>query len=96
MTTAGHIAKAMRDIDDEAGKNDWVRAIIDVPGVGGGVVDRLAQLELPVIPYNGGEAPIDKERFVNARAEGYWTSRLGRHRVGEHPADRRQRRRTSY
>jgi hypothetical protein len=35
MTTAGHIAKAMRDIDDEARKNDWVRAIIDVPGVGG-------------------------------------------------------------
>lgn len=33
MTTAGHIAKAMRDIDDEAGKNDWVRAIIDVPGL---------------------------------------------------------------
>jgi hypothetical protein len=45
MTTAGHIAKAMRDIDDEAGKNDWVRAIIDVPGVGGGVVDRLVELD---------------------------------------------------
>jgi hypothetical protein len=73
--TAGHIAKAMRDIDDEAGKNDWVRAIIDVPGVGGGVVDRLAELDLPVIPYNGGEAPIDKERFVNARAEDYWNLR---------------------
>lgn len=41
MTTAGYIAKAMRDIDDEDRKNDWVRAIIDVPGVGGGVVDRL-------------------------------------------------------
>jgi hypothetical protein len=41
----------------------------DVPGVGGGVVDRLAELELPVVPYNGSEAPIDKERFVNARAE---------------------------
>jgi hypothetical protein len=27
MTTAGHIAKAMRDIDDEAGKNDWVRRL---------------------------------------------------------------------
>jgi hypothetical protein len=65
----------MRDIDDEAGKNDWIRAIIDVPGVGGGVVDRLAELELPVVPYNGGEAPIDKERFVNARAEDYWTLR---------------------
>jgi len=56
MTTTGHIAKAMRDIDDEQGKNDWVRAIIDVPGVGGGVVDRLAELDLPVVPYNGGEA----------------------------------------
>jgi hypothetical protein len=75
MTTSGHIVKAMRDIDDEAGKNDWVRAIIDVPGVGGGVVDRLAELDLPVVPYNGGEAPIDKERFVNARAEDYWTLR---------------------
>jgi len=65
MTTVGHIAKAMRDIDAEADKNDWVRAIVD-PGVGGGVVDRLAELDLPVVPYNGGEAPIDKERFVNA------------------------------
>jgi hypothetical protein len=70
MTTAGHIAKAMRDIDDEAGKNDWVRAIVDVPGVGGGVVDRLAELDLPVIPYNGGEAPIDKERFVKRSSGG--------------------------
>ena len=65
----------MREIDDEARNNDWVRAIIDVPGVGGGVVDRLAELELPVTPYNGGEAPIDKERFLNARAEDYWTLR---------------------
>jgi hypothetical protein len=61
MTTAGHIAKAMRDIDDEARKHDSVRAVIDVPGVGGGVVDRLAELDVPVVPYNGGEAPIDKE-----------------------------------
>jgi hypothetical protein len=73
MTTAGHIAKAMRDIDEEAGKNDWVRAIVEFPAPG--VVDRLAELELPVVPYNGGEAPIDKERFVNARAEDFWTLR---------------------
>jgi hypothetical protein len=26
-------------------------------------------------PHNGGEAPIDKERFVNARADDYWTLR---------------------
>jgi hypothetical protein len=35
MTTVGHIAKAMRDIDDEVDKNDWVTAVIDVPGVCG-------------------------------------------------------------
>jgi hypothetical protein len=75
MVTTGHIVKAMKDIDAETDKNDWVRAIVDVPGVGGGVVDRLAELDLPVVPYNGGEAPIDKERFVNARAEDFWTLR---------------------
>jgi hypothetical protein len=75
MTTTGHIAKAMRDIDDEVGKNDWARAIVDVPCVGGGVVDRLAELDLPVVPYNGGEAPIDKERSVNTRAEDFRTLR---------------------
>jgi hypothetical protein len=48
MTTAGQIAKAMRDIDDEVDKNDWVTAVIDVPGVGGGVVDRLIELRMPV------------------------------------------------
>ena len=52
-----------------------MRAVVDDPGVGYGVVDRLAELNLPVTPYNGGEAPIDKERFVNARAEDYWTLR---------------------
>lgn len=73
MTSAGHIVNAMRDIDAETGQNDWVTAVIDVPRVGGGVVDRLVELGMPVTPYNGGEAPIDKERFVNARAEDYWT-----------------------
>jgi len=75
MVTAGHIAKAMRDIDDETRKNDWVRAIIDISGVGGGVVDRLIELHLRVTPYDGGKAAIDKERFVNARAEDSWTLR---------------------
>jgi hypothetical protein len=32
MTTTGHIVNAMRDIDDEQGKNDWVSAVVDVPG----------------------------------------------------------------
>jgi hypothetical protein len=35
MTTAGHIAKAMRDIDDEVDRNDWVTGVIDVPALVG-------------------------------------------------------------
>jgi phage terminase large subunit len=44
-------------------------------GVGAGVYDRLVELGLPVVAYNGGEAPYDKERFVNARVEDYWNLR---------------------
>jgi hypothetical protein len=79
----GDLAKSLGDpspkpcgtLMTRLGRTTGYGAIIDVPGVGGGVVDRLAELELPVVPYNGGEAPIDKERFVNARAEDYWTLR---------------------
>lgn len=75
MATTGHIINTMRDIDTEQDKNDWVTAVVDVPGVGGGLVDRLVEIGLPVTPYNGGEPPSDKERFVNARAEDFWNLR---------------------
>jgi hypothetical protein len=75
MTTTGHIVKAHRDINDEKGLNDFPTIIVDVVGVGAGVYDRLVELGLPVVAYNGGEAPYDKERFVNARVEDYWNLR---------------------
>jgi hypothetical protein len=67
--------KAHRDINAERGLNDWPTHVIDVVGVGAGVYDRLAELGIPVAAYNGGEAPYDKEQFVNARAEDYWNLR---------------------
>jgi hypothetical protein len=75
MTTTGHIAKAHRDIHAERGLNDFPTHVVDVVGVGAGVYDRLVELGIPVVPYSGGEAPFDKERFVNARAEDYWNLR---------------------
>ena len=57
------------------GLNDFPMIIVDVIGVGAGVFDRQAELGLPVAAYNGGEAPFDKERFVNARAEDCWSLR---------------------
>ena len=35
----------------------------------------LGRTRPPVVVYNGGESPYDKERFVNARAEDYWNIR---------------------
>lgn len=75
MTTTGHVVKAMRDINAETGLNDFVDAQVDEVGVGAGVYDRLVELNLPVAGYNGGHVPIDKERFINRRAEDYWTLR---------------------
>jgi hypothetical protein len=68
----------MRDIDDEAGKNDWAWAVVVVPGVGGGVVDRLTELDLPVTPYNGGEAR--STRNASSTLERRITGRCVHHR----------------
>lgn len=51
------------------------RIYVDEGGVGGGVVDRLRQLRLPVEAVNFGGAAIDSARFKNKRAELYWTLR---------------------
>ncbi|HEY6685498.1 MAG TPA: serine hydrolase domain-containing protein [Propionibacteriaceae bacterium] len=67
-------------IDDEAIRTSGLRAISDIPSVGGGVVT-TCRAQPAHDPYNGGEAPIDKEQFVNARAEDYWTLRSGSNRV---------------
>lgn len=45
---------------------------VDGVGVGGGVVDQLAEQGWPVIDMQAGGAPYDRTRFVNARAEWFW------------------------
>lgn len=45
---------------------------VDGVGVGGGVVDQLAEQGWPVIDMQAGQAAADRERFVNARAEWFW------------------------
>lgn len=50
----------------------YVPAVVDVVGVGAGVVDMLRHEGANVIPFNGGESPLDGTRFANKRAEVYW------------------------
>lgn len=49
--------------------------LVDVIGMGGGVVDRLKQLGLPARGVNVGEAAPTKERYLNQRAELWWKAR---------------------
>lgn len=65
MRTTGEVIRALRI-------HGAVIAKVDEVGVGGGVVDRLREQRIPVVGLNGGARPKDRQRFVNARAEGYW------------------------
>ena len=49
--------------------------LIDVIGMGGGVVDRLQELGLPVRGVNVGETAAMNERFDRARSELWWMCR---------------------
>lgn len=51
------------------------RTHVDDTGVGGGVTDRLHELEFPIEGENFGENARDEERFVNRRTELWWGAR---------------------
>jgi hypothetical protein len=48
---------------------------IDVVGVGAGVYDRCKELKVPAQAVNVGEKAKDSEKFLNLRAEAYWSLR---------------------
>jgi hypothetical protein len=68
MATTGMIAKLLKLRGD-------VPAQIDAVGIGAGVYDRLREQGLPAFEFNAGSKPVDTERFVNRRAEVFWSLR---------------------
>lgn len=72
MTTANKVAALLRYPQSIA--------IVDVIGVGAGVVDRLRELRQTVIPYNASERSTEKDAtgeftFVNHRSATWWKLR---------------------
>ena len=57
------------------------RFIIDEPGLGGGVIDKLKLLGYTVVPFNGARTVVEDEwkdgrtRLKNLRAAAYWSLR---------------------
>lgn len=54
--------------------------VVDSMGVGGGVVDRLRELDVPVLAYTGAAKTTGRTRdqewgFVNVRSQAYWRMR---------------------
>jgi hypothetical protein len=70
METASRI---YADLGQYAVMSAWV----DDTGLGGGVVDRLKQLERPVTPVNNGSRAMDDRMFENRGSEMWWNFRTG-------------------
>lgn len=62
METAGMLAEYWRTYQPDA-------LFVDKIGIGSGIVDRLKELNVPVIGINSATRPADPERFYNRRAE---------------------------
>lgn len=66
--TAGRTARLIKE-------HKPFRTYVDVVGIGAGVYDILRKElggEYKIFEYDAGKEPLDKERYLNRRAEGYW------------------------
>lgn len=82
MALAAKLAQISRDE-----KGPPPALAVDEIAVGGGVVDRLVELDVPVAGYNASHRAPDSSRFANMRASSYWHLRE-LFRVGEISLDR--------
>lgn len=64
METTGKIIELRRDFDVDL-------VVVDDSGVGGGVTDRLSEMNIEVIPFNGAEASVNP-MYLNRRCEAYY------------------------
>lgn len=71
MHTAGAITRLARAAHVTAGEPPTI--VVDEPGMGGGLVDRLRELgEFHVVAFNGAHAPRDPRDFRNRRSEAWF------------------------
>ncbi|MBT2490631.1 hypothetical protein J7E96_19350 [Streptomyces sp. ISL-96] len=80
QTTARVQAAVTRDEHDDQEETAGMVPVVDSMGVGGGVVDRLRELGVPVLPYTGAAKTKQRTRdgewgFTNVRSAAYWRMR---------------------
>lgn len=67
MQVAGEVIRAVRAAD-----RSGVKVVVDDVGVGGGVTDRLRELGLNVVGFNGGSSPRQRDDYPNRRSEAWF------------------------
>jgi hypothetical protein len=72
MQTAGRVKAKWDETPDHARPRT---ILVDVIGIGAGVVDRLRELGLPVRGINVSESASSSDRYLNGRAELWWKCR---------------------
>jgi phage terminase large subunit len=72
MQLVGLIMDAWMKTDDDKRPSEIV---VDVIGIGSGVVDRLAELDLPVRGCNVAESASIDDKYSRLRDEGWWRAR---------------------
>lgn len=72
MQTAGQVMAAYQGCEYGERPSE---ILVDVIGIGAGVVDRMRELGLPVRGVNVGESPASGERFMRRRDELWWQAR---------------------
>jgi phage terminase large subunit len=72
MQVAGWIASDFKDTPEKLRPS---AIMVDVVGLGAGVYDRLKELGYPAVAVNVAETSSDKARFINLRAELWFTLR---------------------
>jgi hypothetical protein len=78
MVTAGRASQIIERIEP-------ISFSIDDAGLGGGVTDRLRELDLSVNPVNSASRARESSKFVNRRAEMWWNAREWIKERGEIP-----------
>lgn len=71
METVGQIRKMMEDYHVRP-----ENTVVDDTGLGGGVSDRMHELDIPIIPVNFGSRAYEDDRYANRRAEMHWNLRM--------------------
>lgn len=72
MGTANRVVELAKSEDITTWNPRSGEVVVDVVGLGAGVMDRLRELEYPVYGFNSSRKAGDASRFMNLRAHAYW------------------------